>query len=67
MSLLPVDLGELINRPAKGPMRDEPDQVPNFTDHLETIARDLILGRPKIVTLRSVRDYDVKYSQCQDH
>jgi hypothetical protein len=67
MSLLPVDLGELINRPAKGPMRDEPDQVPNFTDHLDTISRDLILGRPKIVTLRSVREYDVKYSQCQYH
>ena len=51
MSLLPVDLGELINRPARGPMRDESDQVPNFTDHLDTISRDLIFGRPKIVTL----------------
>ena len=42
MSLLPVDLGELINRPANGLMRDESDQVPNFTDHLEAISRDLI-------------------------
>jgi hypothetical protein len=29
-------------------------QVPNFTDHLHTFSRDLIFGRPNIVTLRLV-------------
>jgi len=48
-------------------MRDEPDQVPNFTDHLDTISRDLIFGRPNIVTLRLVCECNVKTQGCQDH
>ncbi len=48
-------------------MRDEPDQVPNFTDHLDTISRDLIFGSPNIVTLRLVWEYDVDTQGCQDH
>ena len=62
MSLLGVDLGELTNCSSRGPMRDESDQVPNFTDHLDTISRDLIFGHPNIVTLRLVCEYDVTNS-----
>jgi len=48
-------------------MRDESGLVPNFTDHLLTISRNLILDKSKIVTLRSVCEYDVKTVQCQGH
>jgi len=59
MSLLRVDLGKLTNCSANGPMRDESDQVPNFTDHLDTISRDLIFGHPSIVMLRLVCECDI--------
>ena len=65
MSLLPVDRWKSM--PRDGLMRDESDQVPNFTDHLDTISRDLIFGRPNLVTLRLVCEYDVNNSQCQFH
>jgi len=67
MSLLSVGQGEKIDCSRNGPMRDASGLVPNFIDHLHTIARDLIFGRPNIVTLRLVREYDVNNSQCQDH
>ena len=62
MSLLPVDLGKLTRCSANGPMSDESVQVPNFTDHLDRISRDLIFGHPDIVTLRLVCEYDITNS-----
>jgi hypothetical protein len=32
-------------------MRDESDEAPNFTDHLDAISRDLMFSDPGTVTL----------------
>ncbi len=42
-------------------MRDESGQLPNFTDHLHTISRDLVFSDPKKVTLESIVNMTLQF------